>query len=220
MTKAIVTGGAGFIGSHVAEVLLKAGHQVLVIDDLSGGFLENVPRSADFKRASVLDPLDRLFKSFQPDAVYHLAAYAAEGLSHHIPVFTFQNNAVATANVLGAAYRSGARHFVFTSSIAAYGHPHDLGEIFDEQTPCHPCDPYGISKFACEQLIARFHDYYGAPDFTIFRPHNVFGPRQNLSDPYRISNPLLFLHHQCCLRHRDQSERACREEPNLQYRRR
>ena len=82
MTKAIVTGGAGFIGSHVAEVLLKAGHQVLVIDDLSGGFLENVPRSADFKRASVLDPLDRLFKSFQPDAVYHLAAYAAEGLSH------------------------------------------------------------------------------------------------------------------------------------------
>src|SRR2546429_374379 len=83
------------------------------------------------------------------------------------------------------AFRTTFRSFVFTSSIAAYGHPHDLGEIFDEQTPCHPCDPYGISKFACEQLIARFHDYYGAPDFTIFRPHNVFGPRQNLSDPYR-----------------------------------
>lgn len=183
--KAVVTGGAGFIGSHVAEQLLEAGHQVLVVDDLSGGFLSNIPSGAELERVSVLDPLDRLFTHFRPDAVYHLAAYAAEGLSHHIPVFTFQNNAAATANVLSAAYRSGARYFVFTSSIAAYGHPQTAGQIFDEQTPCRPCDPYGISKFACEQYIAAFHAYYGGPDFTIFRPHNVFGPRQNISDPYR-----------------------------------
>src|SRR5258708_39319249 len=100
--KAVVTGGAGFIGSHVAEILLDHGHQVLVLDDLSGGVEENVPPGADFEKCSVVEPLDEIFKSYQPNFVYHLAAYAAEGLSHHIPVFNFMNNTVATANVLSA----------------------------------------------------------------------------------------------------------------------
>ena len=117
--KAIVTGGAGFIGSHVAGILIAQGHKVLVIDDLSGGFEANVPSGAEFEKRSVLDPLDPIFESYRPSAVYHLAAYAAEGLSHHIPVFNFMNNTVGTANVLSAAYRAGAEHFVFTSSIAA-----------------------------------------------------------------------------------------------------
>ena len=182
--RTVVTGAAGFIGSHVAERLLTSGHEVLAIDDLSGGFVEHLPARVCFEKRSVVDPLDNLFRSFRPEAVYHLAAYAAEGLSHHIPAFTFVNNAVATANVLGAAYRAGAHHFVFTSSIAAYGHPHDL-RPFREDGLMEPCDPYGAAKLACEHQIRAFTAYHGGPAHTIFRPHNVFGPRQNISDPYR-----------------------------------
>lgn len=182
--KAIVTGGAGFIGSHVAERLALMGHDVLIIDDLSGGRTENIPRGVSFERRDVCTPLDTLFCKFRPALVYHLAAYAAEGLSHHIPQFNYQNNLVGTANVLNASYRSGAAHFVFTSSIAVYGHPPE-DRPFTEQTACQPCDPYGVAKLACEHHIAAFREYHGGPDFTIFRPHNVFGPRQNISDPYR-----------------------------------
>jgi UDP-glucose 4-epimerase len=182
--KAIITGGAGFIGSHVAERLVRAGHDVLVLDDLSGGFRENIPEGAQFSHLSINEPLDRVFGRFRPDWVYHLAAYAAEGLSHHIPVFNYTNNIAGTANVLAASYRAGVKHFVFTSSIAVYGHPE--GERpFNEETPANPVDPYGIAKLACEQHIRSMDHYYGGPPFTIFRPHNVFGPRQNISDPYR-----------------------------------
>ena len=125
-----------------------------------------------------------LFASFRPDCVYHLAAYAAEGLSHHVPVFNCRNNFEGTANVLSAAYRTGARHFVFTSSIAVYGHPAEP-RPFTEEDPCHPCDPYGIAKLACELHLRAFREYYGGPDYTILRPHNVYGPRQNIADPYR-----------------------------------
>ena len=182
--RVVVTGAAGFIGSHVAEILVAEGHDVLALDDLSGGFRQNVPAGCRFEKRGIETPLDELFQSFRPGAVYHLAAYAAEGLSHHIPVFNYRNNVVATANVLAAAYRCGSRHFTFTSSIAAYGHP-EGGEPFTEDSPCRPCDPYGIAKLACEQHIAGMTRYYGRPDYTIFRPHNVFGPRQNIADPYR-----------------------------------
>jgi len=182
--RTVITGAAGFIGSHVAEMLIADGHKVLAIDDLSGGFVENLPAGAEFEKLSVLDPLDGVFSAFRPEAVYHLAAYAAEGLSHHIPVFNFMNNVVGTANVLAAAYRSSVNHFVFSSSIAAYGHSEN-GEPFDEDSPCNPCDPYGAAKLACEHYVRAFADYFGKPNFTIFRPHNVFGPRQNISDPYR-----------------------------------
>ena len=182
--RAIVTGAAGFIGSQVAEILLSRGHKVLALDDLSGGFVGNVPPGADFEKRSVCDPLDALFANYRPSAVYHLAAYAAEGLSHHIPVFNYQNNVIGTVNVLSAAYRAKTEHFVFTSSIAAYGHPRDATP-FEEASVCVPTDPYGSAKLACEHHIRAFQHYYGSPSFTIFRPHNVFGPRQNISDPYR-----------------------------------
>jgi UDP-glucose 4-epimerase len=182
--RAIVTGGAGFIGSHVAERLVRAGHDVLVIDDLSGGFRDNIPEGARFVEQSINDSLDPVFDRFRPEAVYHLAAYAAEGLSHHVPVFNYTNNVVGTANVLAAAARTGARHFVFTSSIAVYGHP-ETSAAFSESTIARPIDPYGVAKLACEQHIAACEHYFGAPGYTIFRPHNVFGPRQNVSDPYR-----------------------------------
>jgi UDP-glucose 4-epimerase len=182
--RAIVTGAAGFIGSHVAEFLISAGWEVLGIDDLSGGLRANVPEGVRFEQRDCGEELDGLFLQFRPTAVYHLAAYAAEGLSHHIPVFNYQNNIVVTANVQSAAFRSGAEHFVFTSSIAAYGHP-DGDQPLDEASPCRPCDPYGTAKLACEHHIHSFYGYFGSPSYTIFRPHNVFGPRQNVSDPYR-----------------------------------
>ncbi|WP_417746441.1 NAD-dependent epimerase/dehydratase family protein [Rosistilla oblonga] len=182
--RAIITGIAGFIGSHVATEMLQLGWDVTGIDDLSGGFAANVPEGARFVQRDCCSDLDDLFGEVKPDVVVHLAAYAAEGLSHHVPNFNYMNNLVGTSNVLSAASRFGARHFVFTSSIAAYGHP-STDSPLTEATACHPCDPYGIAKLACEQHIAAFRDYYGGPDFTIFRPHNVFGPQQNISDPYR-----------------------------------
>ncbi len=187
--RVIITGIAGFIGSHVAEQMLQAGWDVAGIDDLSGGYPENVPAEAKFFQRDCSQPIDDIFAQVKPDVVMHLAAYAAEGLSHHIPNFNYHNNVVGTTNVLSAAHRVGAKHFVFTSSIAAYGHAAagDSGSesAIDEDTACRPCDPYGIAKYACEQHIAAFHDYYGGPTYTIFRPHNVFGPRQNISDPFR-----------------------------------
>lgn len=182
--RAVITGIAGFMGSHVADQLLEAGWQVLGIDDLSGGCRENVPDGAELHVLDCGQPLDDLFQAFRPSAVFHLAAYAAEGLSHHIPVFNYQNNIIATANVLAAAKRSNARRFIFTSSIAAYGDPHGENRL-SEETPCQPCDPYGIAKLACEQHLRACYDYFGSPEYTIFRPHNVYGPRQNISDPYR-----------------------------------
>ena len=87
----LVTGGAGFIGSHVAEVLIANGHDVLVIDNLSGGFVGNIPPACRFEQLDVAQDLQHLFDTFRPRAVYHLAAYAAEGLSHHIPTFNYMN---------------------------------------------------------------------------------------------------------------------------------
>ena len=146
--RALVTGVAGFIGAHVAEALLQRGWEVTGIDDLSGGRTENLPTGVDFIQRDCCEPMDALFQDCRPEAVIHLAAYAAEGLSHHIPNFNYHNNLVATSNILSSSLKSGARHFVFTSSIAAYGHP-STTEPFDETTRCHPCDPYGVAKYSC-----------------------------------------------------------------------
>jgi len=139
--KIIITGGVGFIGSHVANFLQKQGHEVLIIDDLSGSFKENIPANCQFAQISISDnDIEQLFINFEPDIVYHLAAYAAEGLSHHIPVFNYSNNILGTVKVLNAAYKAKCKHFVFTSSIAVYGHPNSE-HLFDELTYCDPCDP-------------------------------------------------------------------------------
>jgi UDP-glucose 4-epimerase len=182
--KAIITGGAGFIGSHVAKFLLQEAHEIMIIDNLSGAHKENIPDNCQFVQASINDNIEKLFIDFAPDIVYHLAAYAAEGLSHHIPMFNYTNNILGTINVLNAAYKAKCKHFVFTSSIAVYGHPNS-NQLFDENTNCEPCDPYGTAKLACELHIKSFVSYYNTMNFTIFRPHNVFGPNQNISDPYR-----------------------------------
>jgi len=183
MATALVTGGAGFIGSHVAEHLVKAGHRVVVLDDLSGGFADNVPAGALFVKGSILDvPLiEKLFVEHRFERIYHLAAYAAEGLSHFIKRFNYNNNLIGTVNLINAAVNHNARWFVFTSSIAVYG----AGQtpMTEDMTPI-PEDPYGIAKLACEQELRVSHEMFRL-DYVIFRPHNVYGERQNIADRYR-----------------------------------
>jgi UDP-glucose 4-epimerase len=180
----LVTGGAGFIGSHVARHLVGAGHDVVVLDDLSGGYEANVPAGATFVAGSVVDPelVEDLFQTHGFTAVFHLAAYAAEGLSHFIRRFNYTNNVLGSVNLLNAAVRAETvERFVFTSSIAVYGAAQT--PMTEEVTP-EPEDPYGIGKYAVELDLRAAQRMFGL-DYTIFRPHNVYGEQQNVADPYR-----------------------------------
>jgi UDP-glucose 4-epimerase len=179
----LVTGGAGFIGSHVAESCLALGHDVVVVDDLSGGFEANVPAGATFVPLdiTVREAVDELLEGRSFDYVYHLAAYAAEGLSHFIRAFNYTNNLIGSMHLLNASVRTGVRCFVFTSSIAVYGSA--APPMTEEMTPT-PEDPYGIAKYAVELDLAAAHRTFGL-DYVIFRPHNVYGERQNIADRYR-----------------------------------
>jgi UDP-glucose 4-epimerase len=183
MTKALVTGAAGFIGSHVARHLLELGYEVVALDDLSGGFLDNVPAGAKWVRASVTDhaTLTQLFEAERFDYVYHLAAYAAEGLSHFIRRFNYENNLLGSINLINLAVLHEIKGFVFTSSIAVYGA--NQMPITEDLTP-QPEDPYGVSKYAVElDLQAAYHQF--GLNSIIFRPHNVYGEHQNIGDKYR-----------------------------------
>ena len=183
MAVSLVTGGAGFMGSHVAESLLGMGHKVVILDDLSGGFSENVPSGATFVQGSILDHqlIDDLFRRHSFSCVYHLAAYAAEGLSHFIKRFNYNNNLIGSLNLLNAAVNYGTQCFVFTSSIAVYG----AGQVpMREDTVPIPEDSYGIAKLSVEQELRVTHEFFGL-DYVVFRPHNVYGERQNIGDRYR-----------------------------------
>ena len=183
MPTSLVTGGAGFIGSHVADELLALGHKVVVLDDLSGGFEDNVPAEAIFVRGSILDEdlIERLFDRYNFTYVYHLAAYAAEGLSHFIKRFNYNNNLIGSVNLVNASVNHGVKCFVFTSSIAVYGA--GQSPMTEEMVP-QPEDSYGIAKLAVERELKVTHDMFGL-DYVVFRPHNVYGERQNIGDRYR-----------------------------------
>lgn len=183
MPTSLVTGGAGFIGSHVADELISLGHKVVVLDDLSGGFEDNVPREAIFIKGSILDHdlIERLFERHHFTYVFHLAAYAAEGLSHFIKRFNYQNNLIGSVNLINASVNHGVKCFVFTSSIAVYGA--GQSPMSEEMIPV-PEDSYGIAKIAVEQELKITHEMFGL-DYVIFRPHNVYGERQNIGDRYR-----------------------------------
>lgn len=171
------------MGSHVAEELLRKKHEVVVLDDLSGGFMDNIPFGAMFVQGSVTDHVlvDRLFSSYRFDYVYHLAAYAAEGLSHFIKRFNYVNNLIGSVNLINASVNHGVKCFVFTSSIAVYG----AGQtpMTEEMIPL-PEDSYGIAKLAVERELEVSHEMFGL-DYVVFRPHNVYGERQNIGDRYR-----------------------------------
>jgi len=183
MPTSLVTGGAGFIGSHVVDELLSRGHRVVVLDDLSGGFEDNVPSGAIFVKGSILDTelIDRLFERYNFTYVYHLAAYAAEGLSHFIKRFNYHNNLIGSVNLINASVNHDVRCFVFTSSIAVYGA--GQSPMTENMVPI-PEDSYGIAKLAVERELKVTHEMFGL-DYVIFRPHNVYGERQNIGDRYR-----------------------------------
>ncbi len=181
--KILVTGGAGFIGSHVVDELVKLGQDVVALDDLSGGFKENVNPIAHFVEGSINDAalIDKLFSDHNFDYVFHLAAYAAEGLSHFIKRFNYENNLIGSVNLINAAVNHSVKCFVFTSSIAVYG----AGQLpMREDTIPQPEDSYGIAKYAVEQELHASYKMFGMP-YIIFRPHNVFGEKQNIGDKYR-----------------------------------
>lgn len=183
MPVSLITGAAGFIGSHVAGALVRMGHRVIALDDLSGGFADNVPAEAEFVEGSVADHalVERVFEDHNIEYVFHLAAYAAEGLSHFIRRYNYTNNVLGSVNLINQAVLHEVKRFVFTSSIAVYG---------ENQLPMteglvpQPEDPYGIAKYAVELDLAAAHRQFGL-EYTIFRPHNVYGEHQNIGDKYR-----------------------------------
>jgi len=171
------------MGAHLVRSLLDAGHDVVAFDDLSGGFADNVDPRARFVQGSVTDPtaVDALFTAERFAHVYHLAAYAAEGLSHFIKRFNYTNNVIGSVNLINACVNHGADCLVFTSSIAVYG----AGQLpMTESLRPEPEDSYGIAKFAVEQELAVSREMFGL-DYVIFRPHNVYGELQNIGDRYR-----------------------------------
>src|SRR6187551_1149165 len=181
--KSLVTGGAGFIGAHVTNELIKMGHSVIVLDDLSGGFEDNINPRAIFVKGSITDYelLKKLFEEHKFDYVYHLAAYAAEGLSHFIRKFNYENNLLGSIHLVNESIKHKIKCFVFTSSIAVYG----AGQLpMTEDTVPQPEDPYGVSKYAVELDLRAAHEMFGL-NYIVFRPHNVYGENQNIGDKYR-----------------------------------
>ena len=184
MKSVLVTGGAGFIGSCLTDYLVeKLNYNVVVLDDLSGGFVKNLNKKITFYEASIndIEKLDEIFKTHNFDYVYHLAAYAAEGLSHFVRHFNYQNNLIGSINLINASIKHKINNFIFTSSIAVYG---SLQSPMTESEHPLPEDPYGIAKLAVEKDLKSAHEMFGL-NFTIFRPHNVYGIPQNIGDKYR-----------------------------------
>ena len=181
--KILITGCAGLLGSHMAEYLLEQGYEVHGIDNLSGGYVENIPEGVVFHVGDLSDIkwLSRVFKKVKPDYVYHFAAYAAEGLSPFIRNFNYSNNLLCSVNVINECIKNEVKKIIFTSSMAVYGHG---TPPFNELDQPSPDDPYGISKYAVEMDLGQAYKQFGL-DYAIVRPHNVIGIRQNIWDKYR-----------------------------------
>ena len=184
--KVLITGVAGLLGSRLADWIIENKgdeYQVIGIDDLSGGFKENIHPEVKFNQQNLIDGgLDKIFSFYKPDYVFHFAAYAAEGLSPFIRTFNYDNNLKATAALINESIKNDVKRFVFTSTLAVYGHGN--GGIFNENQVPKPIDPYGVAKYACEmdlQIAGEQHNL----DWCIIRPHNVYGIKQNIWDKYR-----------------------------------
>ncbi|MBI5176498.1 NAD-dependent epimerase/dehydratase family protein [Candidatus Micrarchaeota archaeon] len=180
----LVTGAAGFMGSHLVDALVAAGHEVHGVDDLSGGYMRNVNPKSHFakldlrERAATAEYVGRV----RPEVVFHLAADATEGRSQFTPVQCTERNYLAYLNTLVPAIRTGAlKKMVLTSSMSVYG---AQKPPFSEEMPRLPEDVYGISKAAMERSTEILSEVHGF-EYVIIRPHNVYGPQQNLADPYR-----------------------------------
>jgi UDP-glucose 4-epimerase len=178
--KVLVTGGAGFIGSHVVDALIAAGHHVVIVDNLwehGGGKIENVNPQARFRQMDIRDPaLQKVFEEEQPEAICHLAAQHSVKISTDDPAHDASVNILGLINLLQNAIRFGVRKIVFSSSGATYGTVAKMP--VDENTTQHPESPYGTTKMASEFYLRFWKSMYGL-DFTILRYGNVYGPRQD-----------------------------------------
>lgn len=179
--KILVTGAAGFMGSWLVDELIKRGHSVTGVDNLLGGYERNINSQSTFVKLDLrnFDETQKLCKNI--DIIFHLAAYAAEGQSVFSPAAINDLNIAPMNNLLVAAANNDIKKFVFTSSMAVYG---SQKPPFDESLERKPDDPYGVGKAYCERMLEIFGHTYDI-DYTIIRPHNVYGPRQNIYDPYR-----------------------------------
>lgn len=179
----LITGVAGLIGARMADWIIenKPEFEVVGIDDLSGGYIENVDSRVTFYKRDIKEDLRDIFELHQPKYVYHFAAYAAEGLSPFIRQFNYQNNLVATANIVNNCITFDVDRLIFTSTMAVYG---EGNPPFHEDLQPNPIDPYGVAKFACETDIQIAGVQHGL-DWCIIRPHNVYGIKQNIWDSYR-----------------------------------
>ena len=178
--KVLVTGGAGFIGSHVADALLAAGLEVSVLDDLSSGHRANVPAHAKFVQADIRDgaAVANVFETFQPEVVTHQAAQTSVSVSAREPVRDAEINILGTLHILNQCVKHKVKRIVFASTGGAiYGEVPD-GERATEQTPPNPLSPYACSKFAIEKYLNAYAREHGLP-FTVLRYANVYGPRQD-----------------------------------------
>lgn len=180
--KIIVTGGAGFIGSHVADAYIAAGHRVAVIDDLSAGSRKNMNPAAKFYKADINDDgaIKKIFQKERPEIVNHHAAKIEVMRSFREPAAAFRTNVLGMANVLNAfgAYGKGKnKKFIFASSGGAmYGAPKKIPA--DERAPRKTLSPYGLSKLLGEEMVEFYARHFGF-DFVVLRYANVYGPRQN-----------------------------------------
>lgn len=182
--KILITGIAGLLGSNLADYLINKKNEVIGIDDLSGGYIENInPNVENYKINLVYDvkSLNEIFSKHNIDYVFHFAAYAAEGLSPFIRNYNYNNNLVATSNIVNCCINHNIKRLIFTSTMAVYG---ENKTPFDESYSPNPIDPYGIAKYACELDIKVAGEQHGL-DWCIIRPHNVYGKKQNIWDKYR-----------------------------------
>jgi UDP-glucose 4-epimerase len=176
----IVTGGAGFIGSHVTDAYLAAGHEVVVIDSLwahGGGRRENIPERASFVHTDIRDPaIERIFREFGPEVVSHHAAQHSVAISSRDPQLDAQVNVLGLLNVLETSVKSGVKKVIFAGSGASFGEPKILP--ITEATPQKPESPYAITKMVAEHYL-RFYRAQHNIEFTVLRYGNVYGPRQD-----------------------------------------
>ena len=179
--KILVTGAAGFLGSHLCEKLIDLEHHVLGIDNMIGGYEDNVPNKTEFYKIDCCDQkkIDEIMKNV--DVVYHCAATAHEGLSVFSPVEITKNNYMASVTIFTAAIKNNVKRIIFCSSMARYG---SQKTPFTEDMKTKPVDPYGISKVASEEVLINLCDL-NKIDWVIAVPHNIIGPKQKYDDPFR-----------------------------------
>ena len=176
--KVLITGGAGFIGSHVADAYIEAGHDVTILDNLATGNTKNIPEKAKFYLLDIGSrELDRLFELEKPEIVDHHAAQISVTASTRDPILDARVNALGMLNLLGTAVRHSIKKFIFSSTGGAiYGDTEDMPT--PEEHPPRPISPYGIHKFLGEHYLRFYADQYGLA-YTVLRYANVYGPRQN-----------------------------------------